>query len=68
MKWNQYAVTNDSGNRYEIMMGEWLKPGKYSFGTVTIIESFDEEKTEEYFKIEQEIYDIWYDVILPKEE
>lgn len=64
MKWNRYAVTNDSGNRHEIVMGEWLKPGEYPFGIVTIIEELDDDRVEEYFKIEQAIYDIWYDTIL----
>ncbi len=68
MKWNRYAVVGDSGNRHEIVMGEWLKPGKYPFGSVTIIEELDDDKVEEYFKIEQEIYDMWYDTVLSEVE
>ena len=68
MKWNRYAVVGDSGNRHEIVMGEWFKPGKYPFGSVTIIEALDDARVEEYFKIEQEIYDMWYDTVLSEVE
>ena len=68
MKWNRYAVISDSGNRHEIVMGEWLQSGKYPFGSVTIIEELDDDKVKEYFKIEQEIYDMWYDTVLSEVE
>lgn len=68
MKWNRYAVVGNSGNRHEIVMGRWLQPGKYPFGSVTIIEELDDDKVEEYFKIEQEIYDMWYDTVLSEVE
>lgn len=64
MKWNRYVVTADNGARYEAIVGEWLKPGRYPFGVVTFVEELSDEESKEYFDIEQGIYDMWYETVM----
>lgn len=60
MKWNKYTVTTPGGFEFVFIMGEWLKPGKYTFGYVELIDGISDDKLKEYLDAEQGIYDIWY--------
>ena len=64
MHWNRYNITTKSGFKYSIIMGEWLQPGKYSFGEVEKVAMLSDVEVEEHFGAEQAIYDMWHDKVL----
>ena len=64
MKWNIYDVWTKSGNKYAMVMGEWLKPGTYAFGEVVFFKEMSDEEVKEYFDIDDGIYNMWYDDVL----
>jgi len=59
MYWNKYNITTHGGFKYECIMGEWLQPGKYSFGEVEKLGRLSDDEIEEHFNAEQSIYDMW---------
>lgn len=64
MRWNRYNITTRGGFKYECVMGEWLLPGKYSFGEVEMVGRISDDEVKEYFDTEQEIYDMWYEKVM----
>lgn len=68
MNWNRYNITTPGGFKYECVIGEWLKPGKYSFGEVEIIGRIGDGELKEYFDAEHAIYDMWHDEVLSEVE
>lgn len=61
MNWNKYTVLTESGFSHEIIMGEWLNPGKYPFGEVRFIRTLTDAEAEEHKDIEDGILSMWYD-------
>lgn len=49
---------------YECIVGEWLQPGKYSFGEIERLGTLNDEETKEHFEVEQAIYDMWYEAVI----
>lgn len=66
MNWNKYDIRTDSGFKQEIVMGEWLKEGKYPFGEVSFIRTLTDTEIEEYRVAEDGIMALWY-AQLPEE-
>lgn len=64
MKWNKYRITTKGGFVYECIVGEWLQPGKYSFGEIERLGTLNDEETKEHFEVEQAIYDMWYEAVI----
>lgn len=59
MKWKVYSVTTENGFKHRFVMGEWLIPGKYEFGEVELVEGISDDEMEDYFIVEQAVYDMW---------
>lgn len=64
MNWNKYKITTKCGFEYECVMGEWLQPGKYEFGTVERLATLSAEEVDEHFGAEQSIYDMWQRIVM----
>ena len=66
MNWNKYDILTESGFKQEIVMGDWLKEGKYPFGEVSFVRTLTDAEAEEYASIEAEILSLWYDQLPPE--
>ena len=64
MKWNVYSVTTKSGFKHRFVMGEWLMPGMYKFGEVELVARISDDEMEDYFIVEQAVYDMWEKEVL----
>jgi len=36
--WNRYKITSKKGLIFEMILGDWLKPGDYNFGRIEIVD------------------------------
>ena len=64
MNWSRYEIVGDGGFRYEIVIGDWLKEGEYSFGTVRKLEELGNDEFRVFHEMEQGLYYLWYDMFL----
>lgn len=59
-KWNKYRIKTPKGYVFEVVVGDWLKPGNYSFGRVELIRKVGKEEESEFHNMETELVNIWY--------
>lgn len=57
--WNRYKITTNKGLVFEIILGDWLKPGEHSFGKIELIERLSDQQRDDYIEAEENIMRLW---------
>lgn len=53
--WNRYRITTKKGFTFEIIIGDWLKPGEYKFGRIEFLEKLNDQQRDDYIETEEDI-------------